>query len=64
VRGSGPFVALMMFMTTVSIISVYTTNRVVIVPIMLLYITVVVVVVSFSVIVSFTGVSTPRQSSP
>ncbi len=41
----------MMFTTTISVISMYRTSSVVIVPIIWLYITVVVVVISFSIIV-------------
>ena len=48
---SGPFDTLMMFTTTISVISIYSTSRVAIVPIIWLYITVVVVVISFSIIV-------------
>ena len=42
----------MMYTTTISIISKYSTSSVVMVPVIWLYITVVVVVVSFSIIVS------------
>jgi hypothetical protein len=49
---SGPFDTLMMFTTTISVISTYRTNKVVIVPIIWLYMTfVVVVVISLSIIV-------------
>jgi NADH:ubiquinone oxidoreductase subunit 6 (subunit J) len=48
---NGPFDTLMMFTTTISVISMYSTSRVVMVPIIWLYITVVVVVISFSIIV-------------
>lgn len=41
----------MMFTTTIRVSSMYRTSRVVIVPIVWLYITVVVVVISFSIIV-------------
>lgn len=40
-----------MFATTISVISMYNTSRVVIIPIVWLYITVVVVVISFSIII-------------
>jgi hypothetical protein len=50
---NGPLDTLMIFTTTICVICIYNTNRVVMVPIIWLYITVVVVVViSFSVIVS------------
>jgi hypothetical protein len=42
----------MMFTTTIRVSSIYSTNSVVMVPIIWLYITVVVIVVSFSIIVS------------
>jgi hypothetical protein len=47
---SGPLDTLM-FTTTISVISMYSTSRVVVVPIIWLYITVFVVVISFSIIV-------------
>jgi hypothetical protein len=49
---NGPFDTLMMFTTTISVISMYSTNKVVMLPIIWLYITVVVVVISFSITVS------------
>jgi len=49
---SGPLDTLIMFATTISVSNMYSTNIVVIVPIIWLYITVVVVVISFSIIVS------------
>lgn len=54
---NGPFDTLMMFTTTISVISMYRTSRVVIVPIIWLYITVVAVVISFSIIVLCSFVS-------
>jgi hypothetical protein len=48
----GPFDTLMIFMTTISVNSIYSTSRVVMVPINWLYMTVVVVITSFSIIVS------------
>jgi len=48
----GPLDTLIIFMTTISVSNMYSTNIVVIVPLIWLYITVVVVVISFSVIVS------------
>ena len=49
---SGPLDTLIIFTTTVSVSNMYSTNIVVMVPIIWLYITVVVVVISFSIIVS------------
>jgi hypothetical protein len=54
---NGPFDTLMMFTTTISVISMYSTNKVVTVPIIWLYITVVVVVISFSIIASWGVIS-------
>jgi hypothetical protein len=48
----GPFDTLMIFTTTISVNSIYSTSRVVMVPIIWLYITVVVVIISFSIILS------------
>lgn len=47
----GPLDTLIMFTTTISVSSMYSTSSVVIVPIIWLYMTVVVVVISFSIIV-------------
>ena len=47
----------MMFTTTISVISMYSTSTVVIVPIIWLYITAVVVVISFSIIVQCSFIS-------
>jgi len=49
---NGPLDTLMMFTTTISVISIYRTSSVVMVPIIWLYITVVVVMISFSIMVS------------
>ena len=49
---NGPFDTLIIFTTTISVISMYNTSSVVMVPIIWLYITVVVIVVSFSSMVS------------
>ena len=49
---SGPLDTLIMFTTTINVSNMYSTNTVVIVPIIWLYTTVVVVVISFSIIVS------------
>jgi hypothetical protein len=48
----GPFDTLMIFTTTIRVNNIYSTSRVVIVPIIWLYITVVVVIISFSIILS------------
>jgi len=48
----GPLDTLIIFTTTISVNNMYSTNIVVIVPIIWLYMTVVVVVISFSIIVS------------
>jgi hypothetical protein len=48
----GPFDTLIIFTTTISVNSIYSTSRVVIIPIIWLYMTTVVVITSFSIIVS------------
>ena len=47
----GPLDTLMIFTTTISVSSIYSTSIVVMIPIIWLYITVVVVVISFSIMV-------------
>ena len=54
---SGPLDTLMMFTTTIRLSNMYSTNIVVIIPIIWLYITVVVVIISFSIMVSCTFIS-------
>ena len=50
---SGPLDTLIIFTTTISVSNMYSTNIVVIVPIIWLYITVVVVVISFVTLLCF-----------